>query len=160
LNVVLPKTGITTYGIDSARSPCAFGLSRCGHLQHRMWPKATKSTLTPSACANWQWKLFILLLIINKPVSPEIISARGMPMRLAASWKRRRRDRVVYLYHQTSPQSHFTHGRICSRATPDGRVTLGEMRLIITRNGEREERTLTDEEEYAATLRDRFEGAL
>jgi N-hydroxyarylamine O-acetyltransferase len=59
-------------------------------------------------------------------------------------------------YHQTSPQSHFTRGRICSRATPDGRVTLGEMRLIITRNGEREERELTDEEEYAATLRERF----
>ena len=63
-------------------------------------------------------------------------------------------------YHQTSPQSHFTQGRICSRATPDGRVTLGEMRLIITRNGEREEREITDEEEYAATLRERFEGAL
>jgi N-hydroxyarylamine O-acetyltransferase len=59
-------------------------------------------------------------------------------------------------YHQTSPQSHFTRGRICSRATPDGRVTLSEMRLIITRNGEREERTLTDEEEYASTLRERF----
>jgi N-hydroxyarylamine O-acetyltransferase len=59
-------------------------------------------------------------------------------------------------YHQTSPQSHFTRGRICSRATPDGRVTLGEMRLIITRNGERQERELTDEEEYEATLRERF----
>ena len=59
-------------------------------------------------------------------------------------------------YHQTSPQSHFTRGRICSRATPDGRVSLSEMRLIITRNGEREERTLTDEEEYASTLRERF----
>ena len=52
LNVVLPKTGITIYCIDSARSPCAFGLFRCGHLQHRMWPKATKSMLDPNACAN------------------------------------------------------------------------------------------------------------
>jgi len=51
-NVVLPKTGITKYGIDSARSPFAFGLSRCGHLQHRMWPKATKSMVNPYACAN------------------------------------------------------------------------------------------------------------
>jgi hypothetical protein len=33
-------------------------------------------------------------------------------------------------------------------------------RQIITRNGEREERELTDEEEYAETLRERFEGAL
>jgi N-hydroxyarylamine O-acetyltransferase len=59
-------------------------------------------------------------------------------------------------HHQTSPQSHFTRGRICSRATPDGRVTLSEMRLIITRDGERQERALTDEEEYAATLRELF----
>jgi len=59
-------------------------------------------------------------------------------------------------YHQTSPQSHFTRGRICSRATPDGRVTLSEMRLIITRNGERQERALANEDEYAAMLRERF----
>ncbi len=59
-------------------------------------------------------------------------------------------------YHQTSPQSHFTQGRICSRATPDGRVTLSEMRLIITGNGERRERALTNEDEYAATLREYF----
>lgn len=63
-------------------------------------------------------------------------------------------------YHQTSPQSHFTRGRICSRATPDGRVTLSEMRLIITRNGERQERTLKNEEEYAAVLREYFGVAL
>jgi arylamine N-acetyltransferase len=44
-------------------------------------------------------------------------------------------------------------------ATPDDRVTLGEMRLITTRNGERQERALTDEEEYTATLRERFGGA-
>jgi N-hydroxyarylamine O-acetyltransferase len=59
-------------------------------------------------------------------------------------------------YHQTSPLSHFTRGHICSRATPDGRVTLGEMRLIITRNGERQERALANEDEYAAMLRERF----
>jgi N-hydroxyarylamine O-acetyltransferase len=63
-------------------------------------------------------------------------------------------------YQQTSPQSHFTRGRICSRATPDGRVTLGEMRLITTRNGERQERALANEEEYAAMLREHFGIAL
>jgi PHD/YefM family antitoxin component YafN of YafNO toxin-antitoxin module len=30
------------------------------------------------------------------------------------------------------------------------------MRLIITRNGERQERVLTNEEEYAAMLREHF----
>jgi N-hydroxyarylamine O-acetyltransferase len=59
-------------------------------------------------------------------------------------------------YHQTSPQSHFTQRRICSLATPDGRVSLSEMRLITTRNGFRQERLLASDEEHAATLREMF----
>jgi N-hydroxyarylamine O-acetyltransferase len=60
-------------------------------------------------------------------------------------------------HHQTSPESHFTRGRLCSRATPDGRVTLSGLRLIETSAaGTRQERTLADEEEYAAALRDHF----
>ncbi len=59
-------------------------------------------------------------------------------------------------YHQTSPESHFTQRSVCSLATPDGRVTLSGMRLITTRDGERQERELADEEEYAATLRNYF----
>lgn len=60
-------------------------------------------------------------------------------------------------YHQTSPQSHFTQRRICSRATENGRLTLSEMRFIITsENGSREERTLTSQEEYEAVLHDYF----
>ncbi|HVF27271.1 MAG TPA: arylamine N-acetyltransferase, partial [Pyrinomonadaceae bacterium] len=56
-----------------------------------------------------------------------------------------------------SPQSHFTRARICSRATPEGRVTLSEMRLITTTNSERQERVLANEEEYAALLREHFD---
>jgi N-hydroxyarylamine O-acetyltransferase len=60
-------------------------------------------------------------------------------------------------YHQTSPQSHFTRSRVCSRATHEGRITLSEMRLITTSNsGGRQERTLTSQEEYAAMLREHF----
>ncbi|MDD5544899.1 MAG: arylamine N-acetyltransferase [Acidobacteriia bacterium] len=59
-------------------------------------------------------------------------------------------------YHQTSPKSMFTQRRICSRATPDGRVTLSQMRLIITRNGERHERELAGEKEYAQALQEHF----
>lgn len=58
-------------------------------------------------------------------------------------------------YHQTSPESHFTRNRICTRATPDGRVTLSNGKLIETRNEARTERTLS-EEEWAACLRDLF----
>jgi len=59
-------------------------------------------------------------------------------------------------YHQTSPKSSFTQRRICSIATPDGRVTLSDMRLIEAEGDERRERILADEEEYATTLAKRF----
>jgi N-hydroxyarylamine O-acetyltransferase len=55
-------------------------------------------------------------------------------------------------FHQTSPESHFTRQRICSRAKPDGRVTLSDMRLIETQGAERIERTLQDEAEYRLVL--------
>ena len=61
-------------------------------------------------------------------------------------------------FHQTSPDSHFTKGRICSLATDDGRVSLSEMRLITTTGPEllRDERTLNDQEEFDRILRDQF----
>lgn len=60
------------------------------------------------------------------------------------------------LFQQTSPESHFTKGRVCTLATDAGRITLSELRLITTTNGEKEERVLDNESEYAALLRDRF----
>ena len=60
-------------------------------------------------------------------------------------------------FQETSPQSYFTRGRICTRPTSEGRVTLSEMRLISTlKDGRREERWLANEEEYSATLREQF----
>ena len=60
-------------------------------------------------------------------------------------------------YQQTSPESHFTKGRICTRATATGRVTLSGLRLITTWNaGERAEEDLAGEEEYIAALREHF----
>jgi N-hydroxyarylamine O-acetyltransferase len=60
-------------------------------------------------------------------------------------------------YHQTSPDSHFTKARICTRATAEGRVTLSEMRLITTVDGaERTERLLTNDAEYASVLKEHF----
>jgi N-hydroxyarylamine O-acetyltransferase len=61
------------------------------------------------------------------------------------------------LYHQTSPDSHFTKNTICSRATRNGRVTLSGMHLITTSDkGERVERTINGAEPYAAVLRETF----
>lgn len=59
-------------------------------------------------------------------------------------------------YHQTSPQSHFTQRRICSRATEDGRITLSDMRLIITSQSGRHEQTLMTDDDYRAALQKHF----
>lgn len=59
-------------------------------------------------------------------------------------------------YHQTSPDSHFTQNRICSRATREGRITLCEMKLIITRGGQRKERALHSEQERLTILEEQF----
>jgi len=63
---------------------------------------------------------------------------------------------VMCRFHQTSPDSHFTRGWTCSKATPEGRTTLANMRLIVTRSGTREERLLTTEAEVRSCLRDQF----
>jgi len=59
-------------------------------------------------------------------------------------------------YHQTSPESSFTQNRICSRATPDGRITLSGLKLIVDQNGNRNERMLESEEEWLSILRKDF----
>ena len=58
-------------------------------------------------------------------------------------------------WQQTAPESHFTQKRICSRATPEGRITLSDAKLIVTKNGERIERML-DDAEYKEALRMHF----
>ncbi len=59
-------------------------------------------------------------------------------------------------YQQTSPESHFTQNRICSLATLTGRVSLSDMRLIITAHQERKEQMLTSEKEYLTALSEHF----
>jgi N-hydroxyarylamine O-acetyltransferase len=59
-------------------------------------------------------------------------------------------------YHQTSPQSSFTRGSIISRATPQGRVSLEDDRLILTRSGLRTERVVTSKDQYNAFLKQYF----
>lgn len=59
-------------------------------------------------------------------------------------------------YHQTSPESPFTRKRVCTRATPGGRITVTGMRLIVTDRGERQERELGSHEEWKTALREHF----
>lgn|SRR5215813_13885068 len=63
-------------------------------------------------------------------------------------------------YHQTSPESHFTRNHICSRARPDGRITVTGVRLIVTRSGERQESELKSKEELQDCLLQHFGIAL
>jgi N-hydroxyarylamine O-acetyltransferase len=63
---------------------------------------------------------------------------------------------TMCVWQQTSPESSFTRRRICTRATPEGRITLRDMRLITTVNGQRSERQLDHEEECEIALREHF----
>jgi N-hydroxyarylamine O-acetyltransferase len=59
-------------------------------------------------------------------------------------------------FHQTSPESHFTQNRVCSKALPDGRVTISGMRLITTKHAVRKETVLNNREELRECLRQQF----
>ncbi len=59
-------------------------------------------------------------------------------------------------FHRTSPESSFTQRRLCSLATPNGRITLEGMRLITTQNGRKTETEVVNEEEYRQLLREKF----
>ncbi len=61
-------------------------------------------------------------------------------------------------HYQVSPDSHFRQGRVCTRITPDGRVTLSEMNLIRTwLDGHREEQALASEEQFHQVLMEQFD---
>ena len=59
-------------------------------------------------------------------------------------------------YHQTSPESPFTQRRTCTRATPDGRITVTGLRLITTIRGDKQERELAGDDEWRAALGQHF----
>ena len=59
-------------------------------------------------------------------------------------------------YHQTSPESHFTRKALCTRATPDGRITLSDMKLITTQGGKKKERVLVSDKERNLVLAEMF----
>ncbi len=58
------------------------------------------------------------------------------------------------VYQQTSPDSHFTQRRICSGATPEGRVSLANDRLIVTTREARTERQVAENERAAVLLQE------
>ena len=59
-------------------------------------------------------------------------------------------------YHQTSPESSFTKSRLITRATAEGRITLTDTRLILTRGGEREERAVKGPDHFQTLCAEYF----
>jgi N-hydroxyarylamine O-acetyltransferase len=59
-------------------------------------------------------------------------------------------------YHQTSPESPFTKKGVCSMATPEGRNTVADRKLIFTRDRRREECFLASDTEWRAVLKEHF----
>src|SRR5947209_4578289 len=59
-------------------------------------------------------------------------------------------------WQQTSPRSHFRKGRLCTRLTPNGRLTLTDTKFIVTRGNEKVELPLKNPEEFGVLLRQRF----
>lgn len=59
-------------------------------------------------------------------------------------------------YHRTSPDSHFTRSLVCSRPTPNGRLTLSGRKFVTTERDERRESPLGTDAEVLAAYRDHF----
>lgn len=59
-------------------------------------------------------------------------------------------------YHQTSPQSHFTQGKICTIATPEGRKTLAGGKFVVASREGRASETFSDEARFLDLLEKEF----
>jgi len=59
-------------------------------------------------------------------------------------------------FHQTSPESHFTRGKVCSLMTVGGRKTLRDNRFIVTIGTEKTETEIGSEQEFDEMLKREF----
>lgn len=55
-------------------------------------------------------------------------------------------------FHQTSPESHFTHGKLCSLMLENGRKTLTDKIFIETKDGERKETQVNSDNDFNEIL--------
>lgn len=84
----------------------------------------------------------------------------------AGSWNRQYRFTLIprrladfapmCKFQQSSPSSPFTHKRVATRATPDGRVTVRDNRLIVTTRGVRHEDPIANDAQFRALLLERL----
>jgi N-hydroxyarylamine O-acetyltransferase len=59
-------------------------------------------------------------------------------------------------FHQSSPESHFTRGKICSLMTENGRKTLTDKSFIVTANEEKKEFNINSGAEFNEILEREF----
>jgi N-hydroxyarylamine O-acetyltransferase len=59
-------------------------------------------------------------------------------------------------YQQTSPESSFTKRVVCSVATKNGRITLTDQLLIVTKRGVRKETRVSGTQEFQKLLKKHF----
>ena len=64
------------------------------------------------------------------------------------------------LYHQTSPESHFTEKRICTLPIANGRITISKNTLKTTQQGNFTEEAFEDDKAYKEALKQYFKIAI
>ena len=85
------------------------------------------------------------------------VARDGQPQYLVEPRERALADFVpTCWWQQTSPQSHFRTATICSRLTPDGRISISGRTLIRTSQGTRTEESLPTDSAVLAAYRDHF----
>ena len=60
-------------------------------------------------------------------------------------------------FHQISPESHFTRGKICSLMLENGRKTLTDKKFIETNANEKKETNVNSEDEFNEVLQHEFQ---
>ncbi len=90
----------------------------------------------------------------------EVVKKDGDDWRSEYIFTSRERDLAEFAemcqFHQTSPESHFTRGKVCSLLTVDGRKTLTDDKFIETKNGQKKEIAVNSGEQFDKILASEF----
>lgn len=63
---------------------------------------------------------------------------------------------AMCIFHQTSPDSHFTNNKVCSLMCIEGRKTLTDKKFMITKASQKEEVAINSEQEFKDILEKEF----
>lgn len=90
----------------------------------------------------------------------EVVKESGDEWKSEYIFKNSARDLAEFAgmceFHQTSPDSHFTQGKVCSLMLENGRKTLTDKKFIETRDGEKSETDINSEDEFNEFLAREF----